>query len=282
MTKAFIVTATPPTPNGDFHVGHLSGPYLGADIFTRYQRMRGANVLYVSSADTNQSYVVTTAEREGVDPLALAAGCHREMITTLAEGRIAVDVFNEPDARHSALVQDFMRVVDQRGHVKRKIKRLPFSNAEGRYLFESFVAGHCPECWAPTAGAICETCGHPNDSTTLELSGAARSVEPVVYRDVEIAVLDMEPFRAQLERFYREKRGSWRPHVVEFALEMLARPLPDYPLTYPSDWGIPAPFSGCEGQVVNVWAEMLPGLVNSTAEALHLAGGGREAGAELR
>lgn len=281
MTETFVVTATPPTPNGDFHVGHLSGPYLGADIFTRYQRMRGANVLYVSSADTNQSYVVTTAERKGRDPFALAASCHREMVTTLADGRIAVDAFNEPDARHSALVQDFMRVVDQRGHVKRKIKRLPFSNAEGRFLFESFVAGHCPECWAPTAGAICETCGHPNDSASLELSRAARSVEPLAYRDVEIAVLEMETFRPQLERFYREKRGSWRPHVVEFVFEMLARPLPDYPLTYPSDWGIPAPFAGCEGQVVNVWAEMLPGLVNSTAEAIHLAGGAREAGAAM-
>jgi methionyl-tRNA synthetase len=152
MTETFIVTATPPTPNGDFHVGHLSGPYLGADIFTRYQRMRGANVLYVSSADANQSYVVTTAERKGVDPSVLATGCHREMIRTLADGRIDIDAFNEPDARHSALVQNFMRVVDQRGHVKRKIKRLPFSNAEGRFLFESFVAGYCPE-W-PAAGSV--------------------------------------------------------------------------------------------------------------------------------
>ena len=281
MSERFIVTATPPTPNGDFHVGHLSGPYLGADIFTRFQRMRGHTVTYVSSADRNQSYVVTTAERKGVDPDSLSTFSHSEMIKTLNAGRIAMDAFNMVDSTHVELVQGFMRVVESRGHVKRKVKKFPYSSEQGRFLVESYVAGHCPECWSPTAGAICEACGHPNDFSTLELARPSAGAGPIEIREIEIAVLELEAFRPEFERFYASKVGVWRPHILEFAREMLAHRLPDYPLTYPSDWGIPSPLDGYDGQVLNVWAEMLPGLINSTAVAFDMTGKGRAAGTEL-
>ncbi|MGJ4860551.1 class I tRNA ligase family protein [Labrys sp. La1] len=264
MSRTFIVTATPPTPNGDFHVGHLSGPYLGADIFSRYQRMRGNQVRYVCSADRNQSYVVTTAERLGKNPDRMATACHGEMRQTLEAADIHMDAFNMVDDDHVAFVQSFLAKVEANGHAVRKPWRFPYSVSEDRYLFESFVSGHCPVCWSPTAGAICEACGHPNDTRTLELVSSSRSAGDIDYREVEIAVLELERFRSQFTAFYESKRGIWRPHVVEFAFEMLSKPLPDYPLTYPSDWGIPAPFAGLEGQVLNVWAEMLPGLINST------------------
>jgi len=270
MQKRYIVTATPPTPNGDFHVGHLAGPYLGADLFARFQRMRGNDVVYVSSSDRNQSYVVTTAERLGIAPERLASDCHREMVKTLAAGRISVDAFNAPDTAHRAVVEAFFSKLEARGHVKRKTRRAPYSPGEGRHLFESYLSGFCPTCWAATAGAICETCGHPNDAGSLELP-AARSGGVIEFVETEVAVLELESFRDRFEAFYAEKRGQWRPHLMEFVEEMLARPLPDYPLTYVSQWGIPAPFPGLEGQVLNVWAEMLPGLMNSTREACKAA-----------
>ena len=270
MQKRYIVTATPPTPNGDFHVGHLAGPYLGADLFARFQRMRGNDVVYVSSSDRNQSYVVTTAERLGIAPERLASDCHREMVKTLAAGRISVDAFNAPDTAHCAMVEAFFSKLEARGHVKRKTRRTPYSPGEGRHLFESYLSGFCPTCWAATAGAICETCGHPNDADSLELP-AARSGGVIEFVETEVAVLELESFRDRFEAFYAEKRGQWRPHLMEFVEEMLARPLPDYPLTYLSQWGIPAPFPGLEGQVLNVWAEMLPGLMNSTREACKAA-----------
>jgi methionyl-tRNA synthetase len=270
MSETFVVTATPPTPNGDFHVGHLAGPYLGADIFARYQKLRGNTVVYVCSADLNQSYVVTTGERLAIAPDVLAAKSYREMVQTLELGRIGLDVFNQVDSEHVAAVQDFFRRIEARGYVSRKTVRVPYAPSEGRFLFESFVAGHCPECWAPTAGAICETCGHPNDFATLDLAHAKTGGPAPEFREVEIAVLELERFREQFESYYAAKRGHWRPHLIELVDELLSRRLPDYPLTYPADWGIPAPFAGFEGQVVNVWAEMLPGLIQST----ELAGAG--------
>jgi len=275
------VTATPPTPNGDFHVGHIAGPYLGADIFARYQRMRGHNVVYVCSADRNQSYVVTTAERDNVEPDQLAASCYTLMVETLKAAQVSMDIFSKVDAVHKAHVTNFFRAIDNRGHVKRKVKRLPYSKTDQRYLFESFVSGFCPVCWSATAGAICEACGHPNDAETIELMAASDSPGVIEWREREVAVLELEAFRDQFEAFYQRKRGVWRPHITEFAREMLANPLPDYPLTYVSDWGIPVPFTGLKGQVFNVWAEMLPGLMNSTAEAFEVRGGTRRDGLAL-
>lgn len=269
MTEQFIVTATPPTPNGDFHVGHLSGPYLGGDIFTRFQKLKGNQVAFVSSADRNQSYVMTTADRLGVNPDQLAETSHQDMIATLAEGDIDFDAFNAVDPRHIALVQDFFRQVEANGHVKVKSVPVPYSPIEKRYLFESYLAGHCPTCWTPTAGAICETCGHPNNFATLELPRSRTADAALEYHEMDIAFLELEAFRDRIAAYYAEKRGIWRPHLIELVDELLENKLPDYPLTYPSHWGIPSPIAGTDGQVLNVWAEMLPGLINSTQLVTH-------------
>lgn len=264
-----IVTVTPPTPNGDFHVGHLAGPYLAGDAFSRYRRLKGDDVRFVSSADVNQSYVVTTAERMSVAPAALASEIYRDMLTTLRAAQISFDVFNEPDARHVAHVQGFFADLKDRGEIVVQRRRLPFSRSKERYLFESYAAGWCRTCWSRTAGAICEACGHPNDSQSLDAPPDDTDIE---WHNVPTAVLEIERFRERLTRFYADKDGVWRPHILGLVRELLATRLPDYPLTYPSAWGVPAPFAETPGQVMNVWAEMLPGLMNSTA----LAGPGTE------
>jgi len=281
MTEKYIVTATPPTPNGDFHVGHFSGPYLGGDIFSRFQKMRGNEVTFVSSADRNQSYVMTTAERLAVDPDQLAMASLEEMTGTLAKGDIAFDSFNAVDHRHQELVRDFFRQIEANGFVTIKTVPVPYSTREKRYLFESFLAGHCPTCWAPTAGAICETCGHPNNFATLELPRSESNDAALEYHNLDIAFLELEAFRDRILTYYSDKRGKWRPHAIELVDELLERQLPDYPLSYPSDWGIPSPFSGTDGQVLNVWAEMLPGLINSTRLVTEDELWSKESGAKL-
>lgn len=274
MTAArrFLVTATPPTTNGDLHVGHLSGPYLGADIFSRAQRMLGHTVLYASGGDDHQTYVVTTAQRLGVDPVELAARCNREIRETLALAEVDIDAFTTPDAPYRAAVQEFFAGLHREGRLVRRTWTFPYCAGSGRFLLEAFASGYCPECLASTCGAICESCGHPNDVESLlfaSSTGAAAgsATEP---REVEILVLPLEEYRERFTDFFARRRAAMRPHVLRFVEEMLARPLPDFPVSYPADWGIPVPVAGFEGQVLNVWAEMLPGLV-------HMAGAARAA-----
>ncbi|MEE4418761.1 class I tRNA ligase family protein [Streptomyces bugieae] len=266
--RSFLVTATPPTTNGDLHLGHLSGPYLAADVFCRAQRMLGHTALYVTGGDDHQSYVVATARRLGVEPTDLAARCNRDIRETLHLADIAVDAFTTPDEPYRARVRDFFARLHRAGRLARRTWTFPYDPATGRHLLEGFAAGYCPACLAETCGAICETCGHPNEPATLLYqtpTGAGQAVtEP---READVLVLPLEDYRGRFEAFYARHRSTMRPHVLRFVDEMLARPLPDFPVSYPADWGIPVPVDGFPGQVLNVWAEMLPGLTHMAATA---------------
>ncbi|KPX43606.1 class I tRNA ligase family protein [Pseudomonas syringae pv. tagetis] len=264
----YLVTATPPTTNGDLHVGHLSGPYLAADVFSRAQKLLGHEVIYLSSGDDHQTYVVTRAEKLGVEPHALAARCNEEILSTLRAGDIDTDSFSAPDEHYIEDVQQFFSALEQRGIICDKNVVFPYSKKQQRYLFEAYVSGICPECYSSTAGAICETCGHPNDANSLMFPsfGNAADGEEIEYRTLTIKVLPLEKYRSAMIALYQQKKTIMRPHLRTFLDEMMSRPLEDFPITYPSHWGIRAPFSGCENQVLNVWAEMLPGLIHMTAK----------------
>ncbi|GAA0590740.1 class I tRNA ligase family protein [Kutzneria viridogrisea] len=262
--RRFLVTATPPTTNGDLHVGHLSGPYLGADVFCRAQRLLGNQARYVSGGDDHQTYVVTTAQAVEQAPEVLAARCTEQIRETLRLAEIELDAFTSPDRAYLRHVRGFFTELYQRGKLVRRTWRFPYCQRTGRYLLEAFVTGYCPECFAATCGAICETCGHPNDVDSLLYgqSTGVRAAAEVEQREVPILVLPLEDYREQFVRFYAEHRDTMRPRVLGFVREMLSRPLPDFPVTYPADWGVSVPLAGFGGQVFNVWAEMLPGLTH--------------------
>ncbi|WP_030869828.1 class I tRNA ligase family protein [Streptomyces sp. NRRL S-37] len=260
--RRFLVTATPPTTNGDLHVGHLSGPYLGADVFSRAQRMLGHTVLYASGGDDHQTYVVTTAQRLGLDPVELAARCNREITATLELADIGIDAFTSPDDVYRDEIREFFAGLHRAGKLVTRTWTFPYCAETGRYLLEAFATGYCPECLAGTSGAICESCGHPNDVDSLLFAASTGAGDGAVTepREVEILVLPLEEYRERFTEFYRRRRATMRPHVLRFVDEMLSRPLPDFPVSYPADWGIPVGIDGFDGQVINVWAEMLPGL----------------------
>ncbi|MEY9863609.1 methionyl-tRNA synthetase [Catenulispora sp. GAS73] len=272
--RNFLVTATPPTTNGDLHVGHLSGPYLGADVFARAQRMLGHTVLYASGGDDHQTYVVTTAQRLGEEPTELAARCTEEIRETLGLAGVDIDAFTSPDEAYRTEVREFFAGLYRQGKLKRRLWSFPFCADTDRFLVEAFATGYCPECLIETCGAICESCGHPNDVNSLlypTASGAAADAETEP-RAVEILVLPLEDYRERFVDFYRARAATMRPHVLRFVEEMLSRPLPDFPVTYPAAWGVPVGIAGFEGQVFNVWAEMLPalGIMTETARARRL------------
>jgi len=261
-----IVTATPPTPNGDLHVGHLAGPYFAADVFCRHQRQLGQPVVYVSSGDDHQSYVVDTARRKSVDPIALANQGNRDIRATLDAAEIAIDVFNRPDAAHRAFVTDFMTRLYEAGALDVRTSPVWRDRRTGERVFEAHVVGHCPNCLLSTKGGICESCGHPNTIGDLlnryPTGGAPEDLEvaqePVLW-------FPIEPYRAQIAAYLDDRRHVLRPGIAQLVSALLDKPLADFQMSYASDWGIPVPFGGLEGHVFNVWAEMLPGLMHSTA-----------------
>ncbi len=262
----YLVTATPPTPNGDLHLGHLSGPYLAADVFKRFARLRGHEATYVSSADDNQTYVVTTAALEHRPPETVADDYNERIQRSLRLAQIDVDVFNKPDAAHGRLVSKFFSQLLSREKLIVRDTPCLFCEDCKQFVFEAYAGGACPTCLEQTRGNICEACGHPNDPVDLiEPHCSADKTHRLVVKSAPGLFLPLERYRGDIERFYRSQDIGCRTHLLEFVRDILAAPLPQFRLTYPTGWGISSDLPGLGGQRFNAWGEMLPGLVNSFA-----------------
>lgn len=263
-----VIIGPPPTPNGDLHVGHIAGPYLAADIHARYLRLTGRRVIYTSGTDDSQTYVVATAARKGTTPPALAAESWHRIRATFERAGIALDGFAPFDGGYRAAVLDFVTRLHAAGKLRRRTVRLPYATRSAQFLVEGLVSGDCPLCLATSRGGLCETCGHPNNfDELLEPRSTIDPSEEVVPREATILVLPLEDYREQLTAYHTAMEAAWRPHIVQLMRELLARPLPDFPITYPLSWGIPAPFPETPGQVLNAWAEGMPASMYCTAVA---------------
>ncbi|MFJ3829458.1 class I tRNA ligase family protein [Streptomyces sp. NPDC090046] len=256
MTRRTVIIAPPPTPNGDLHTGHLAGPYLAGDVYARYLRASDRPVIFTSGTDDSQTYVVASAARAGLTPEELALRSATQIRATLEAAGISVDGFAPFDKGYRQTVIDFVTDLHSEGAFRLKTVLLPYVEATGEYLMEGLVAGDCPVCLVESRGGLCESCGHPNNFD--ELLRPRSTVDPdavVTHREAQILVLPMEEYRDRLADYYVRHRDVLRPHTAQLVREALDRPLPDFPITYPTAWGIPAPFSETPGQVLNAWAE---------------------------
>jgi methionyl-tRNA synthetase len=239
------------TPNGDLHVGHMSGPYLAADVYKRWIEQDGARAHYVLSSDDNQSYVDTTARRLNLDPGFLIERSRREVMATLQSYAISIDAFGAQGADYGRYVTRYFKRLYDAGLVEVVDTQVLFDRQTSSYPVESFVSGGCPTCLAPTSGGICETCGHPNscaDLLGLDRERFELRVEPRL-------VLDLERFRPELDE-YLNAMSTHRPALVRLIDRLLAKPLAPFVLSYRMDRGLPAGFAGLPEQKLNVWAEM--------------------------
>jgi methionyl-tRNA synthetase len=260
-----IVVAATPTPNGDLHVGHMAGPYLAGDVYSRYLAANGRPVIYTTCTDDSQTYVTTTARRLGVRPEELCATSAAQIERTISAMGLSMRGLPPIDDRYRATVLEFFTELHKSDRLRQRTVRLPYAGQPGRYLYDGLVTGVCPVCLSGSSGGVCEDCGHPNNAG--ELLGP-RSVldpdSPVSVREATILVLPAEEYRERLTAYFAERIKRWRPHAAQLVRELLDRPLPDIPVTVPGDWGIPAPFPETPGQILYPWVEAMPAVMYST------------------
>lgn len=267
------VTFSPPTPNGDFHLGHLAGPLLGSDICARAQKILGSDVAFSTSTDDNQTYVVTTARRLGVSPEDLIGDAYDQMTASLKLAGIEVDIFDRPDAEYVAYVRDFFTRLWRNDVFERRDVELPYDPDTGEYKAEAFVTGRCPVCLAHARAGVCEACGLYNlPAALLPDAGAGPGLPRVT---VPIWVLDLERYRDMITEHYRAVGQPQRPDLARVVSATLAGRLPYIPITYPVRWGITVdwdaagdgaggPAAGPAGdpgppQAINAWPEIYVG-----------------------
>jgi methionyl-tRNA synthetase len=261
-----LIVGPNPTPNGNLHLGHVAGPYIAGDVYARYQRARGRDVIYTTGTDDSQTFVEATARRQGIGPDELCRRSTAQIAGTLGTMGISVDGFGPFDDEYRATVLDFFTTLHAAGRFRPRTVQLPYLERTGEFLVEGLVEGDCPVCLAQSRGGLCESCGHPNDN--WELAQPHSTVDPVdvpTAREATIMVLPLEEYRDQLTAYHEARAARWRPSIVQLVREAMARPLPDFPITYPVGWGIPAPFAETPGQVLNAWAETIPAAMFTTA-----------------
>lgn len=284
-----IVTATPPTPNGDLHLGHFAGPYAAADAHARYLRMKGVEAYYVTGSDDFQSYVAGQALRAGGSPGDVANHYAGRIEGALRAGGVRCDQFvrsMEPD--YVARVQRMVRALYEAGQIVARECEYLVSPHDGRRLFEFYVGGACSHCRAPAGGGVCEECGRPNEGARLvdpvatlgSGSGLGRAApgaggglgRATVARLVLPLARHADRVRALLDRVAMPTR------LRALAEAMLDEGAPDVPVTHPHEWGVPCAIEGFEGQVVSSWFEMGHSMLEGARRAGERAGWARPGG----
>jgi methionyl-tRNA synthetase len=269
-----VIISPAPTANGDLHLGHIAGPFLAADVHTRYARARGREVLLGTGFQDTSTFVVTTAHRRGMRPAELVADSAVRIEATLRAMGIGVDGYTGDDDRFTKWVVDFIGRLHAAGRLEPRTLTFPYSERTGRFLVDGFASGFCPECLAEGCAGLCESCG--NLVLAGDLIGVRSTVDPddpVIPRDVDVLVLPVERYRDRLRAHFEAHADGMRPHMAQAMARLLSRPLPDFPVTYPISWGIPVPFAEVAGQVVNPNAEPMAWSMHSSALAAERRGG---------
>jgi methionyl-tRNA synthetase len=274
MSKYIHVSVAWPYANGDLHVGHIAGAYLPADIFARYHRLKGNNVLMVSGSDSHGTPIVVEAQNKGVAPAAIFEKYHERFLQTQQKIGISYDLFTHTDTEnHHRIAQDFFTRLYEHGHLEKQTQTLLYSEQEGRFLPDRFVEGTCYICGYDSArGDQCDNCGNLMDSIKLiDPRSRSNPDDKLVPRDTEHYFLRLDNFIGQLSDYLAQHEHHWRAQVMNFSKNFV-KDLRARPITRDISWGIRIPLEGWEDKRMYVWFEAVMGYFTASVEWAHNTG----------
>ena len=279
MGRPIHVSVAWPYANGDLHVGHLAGSYLPADIFARYHRLAGSDVLMVSGSDSHGTPISVEADARGVSAKSLFEHYHHRILETQRHIGISYDLFTHTDTEnHHRIAQDFFLRLLQNERLYKEKQHLLYSEREQRFLPDRYVEGACYYCGYESArGDQCDECGNLLDATRLGNPRSKNSPEDrLVIRETEHYFLDLQRVSGQLLEYLKEHEGHWRANVVRFTRNMIEQGIEQglrgRAFTRDLDWGIPVPLPGWEEKRIYVWFEALMGYFTASVEWAKLRG----------
>jgi methionyl-tRNA synthetase len=267
MSERILVCVAWPYANGSVHVGQMAGCFLPADIFARYHRMKGNEVLMVSGSDQHGTPVTIKAEAEGKTPKQVVDFYHKEFLDTWRRFGISFDLFtNTSTANHAQVAQDVFLKLLEKGYIYKDTVSQAYCEKCQRFLPDRYVEGTCPYCKSPNArGDQCEACGKPLNAPEL-IDGHCRLCgTPPVYRDSEHFFLKLTAFNEPLLSWIKQQ-SHWRPNVMNFTTRYLEDGLKDRAITRDIEWGVPVPVKGYEHKRLYVWFEAVIGYLSATKE----------------
>jgi len=274
MSRRILVAVAWPYASGPRHLGHLAGAYLPADIFARYHRLAGNEVLMVSGSDVHGTPITVRADNEGVEPQVIVDRYHAEFLKNWEQIGIAWDLYTSTGtANHHAVTQDMFLGLLEHGYLAKWTSSQLYDPEAKRFLPDRYVEGTCPHCGYPEArGDQCENCGRTLDTTDLieprsRLTGATPE-----NRDTEHFFLLLSKLEVPLREWLEERKG-WRKHVKNWALGMINEGLPDRAITRDIEWGVEIPVGDLgPGKRIYVWFDAVIGYLSASKEWAQLNG----------
>lgn len=268
VDKVFVGVAWP-YANGPRHIGHVAGFGVPSDIFARYQRMRGADVLMVSGTDEHGTPITVAADKEGMSPRELADRYNRLIAEDLVGLGLSYDLFTRTTtANHERVVQDVYTTLYDKGYLLERTEPGAFSATTGRALPDRYVEGTCPHCGSTDArGDQCDDCGKQLDPVDLIDPRSAIDDQPPVFKESTHFYLDLPAF-AEALREWIEPRTDWRPNIKQFSLNYIAE-LKPRPITRDIDWGVRIPldeYRDRDDKRIYVWFDAVIGYLSASIE----------------
>jgi methionyl-tRNA synthetase len=272
--RKILVAVAWPYASGLRHIGHVAGFGVPSDIFARYHRLRGNDVLMVSGTDEHGTPVMVAADDAGESPRETAERFSRLIREDLRDLGLSYDLFTRTTtANHYRVTQDLFRTLYDKGYVVERETLGAFSASTGHTLPDRYIEGTCPICGYESArGDQCDNCGNQLDPTDLIEPRSRIDGTPPVFNETKHLFLDLPAFKAQLTEWI-ESRQHWRPNVRRFSLNFV-KELKQRPITRDLDWGVPIPVPGYEEQPdkrIYVWFDAVIGYLSAAIEWASLA-----------
>lgn len=271
MTKEYkrtLITTALPYANGPVHIGHLAGVYIPADIYARYKRMTGHDVLLIGGSDEHGVPIALKAKKEGVTPQDIVDRYHEIIKKSFEELGITFDVYSRTTSEiHKKTASEFFKKLYEKGEFVEQVSEQYYDNEASQFLADRYITGTCPHCKNEKAyGDQCEACGTSLNATDLINPKSTISGSTPVLKETKHWYLPLDKHEAWLKKWILEDNKDWKSNVYGQCKSWLDMGLQPRAVSRDLDWGIPVPIEGEKGKVLYVWFDAPIGYISNTKE----------------
>jgi methionyl-tRNA synthetase len=268
--KRTLVTSALPYANGPVHIGHLAGVYVPADIYVRYLRLKGEEVIFIGGSDEHGVPITIQAKKEGVSPHEIVDRYHFLIKKSFEDFGISFDIYSRTTSKiHHELASDIFKTIADKGGFIEKTSEQYYDEEAGQFLADRYIVGKCPHCGNENAyGDQCEACGSSLNPTDLINPRSAITGNIPVLRETKHWYLPLDQHEEWLRHWILEEHKEWKPNVYGQCKSWLDMGLQPRAVSRDLDWGIPVPLEGAEGKVLYVWFDAPIGYISNTKELL--------------
>ena len=260
--EKILVNCALPYANGPLHLGHIAGAYLGADIFVRFSRMSGKEVLFISGSDEYGTPITISAERDHVSPQEIADKYHIEQINSFNSLDIKFDKFTRTsDPEHVKDVDEFFINLLHKEYLVKRYMVSPFCSELNKFMPDRYIEGQCPYCgYEDARGDQCDNCGRTLDPIELINPVCKLTGNAPLFTVTDHFFLKLDSLQGKLSEFI-DSKTYWKPNVLKFTQNFIGEGLHPRAITRDLDWGVKIPLKGYENKKIYVWFEALIGYI---------------------